>query len=114
MSAGKHNNRLLVAIAVVIAVAALSLTPTLLSAGRSHGGYVGIDESIMEKRAEEAGRTPHPPLINTDQGDILLFVFTVGGLGAGIFIGYLGRLLLVEGRVERNGRAGTPHERSAA
>lgn len=46
----------------------------------------GVDETVVEKYAAEAGRKPAPPLINTDQGDLLLFLFlTAGAVG-----GFLG------------------------
>lgn len=86
--------------AVVVLIVVAALTPTILQArkGDSAGDYMGIDATIMEARAEEAGRPARDPLINTDQGDLLLFVFMIGGLGSGIALGYFGRILLVEGR----------------
>lgn len=91
--------KILTAVVIVLIVVA-ALTPTLLQArkGDSAGDYMGIDATIMEARAEEAGRPARDPLINTDQGDLLLFVFMIGGLGSGIALGYFGRILLVEGR----------------
>jgi ABC-type cobalt transport system substrate-binding protein len=53
----------------------------------------GVDESIVEKYAEEYGRAPRDPLINTDQGDLLLFVFLIGGAVGGFFVGYYWRTL---------------------
>ncbi len=37
--------------------------------------WSGVDETVVEKFAHEAGRAARDPYINTDQGDILLFVF---------------------------------------
>ncbi|MBU2601453.1 MAG: hypothetical protein KKA32_04710 [Actinobacteria bacterium] len=86
--------------AVIALIVVAALTPTVLQfmQGDSPGDYMGIDATIMEARAEEAGRPARDPLINTDQGDLLLFVFMIGGLGSGIALGYFGRILLVEGR----------------
>jgi hypothetical protein len=43
----------------------------------------GVDESVVEKYAEEHGRAPKDPVINTDQGDLLLFLFLLGGAVSG-------------------------------
>jgi len=61
------------------------------------GKWTGIDVSIVGKYAEKYGHPPRDPYINTDQGDLLLFVFTVAGLLGGIVIGYNFRKLFVEG-----------------
>lgn len=58
--------------------------------------WTGIDVSIVGKYAEKYGRPPREPYINTDQGDLLLFVFTFFGLVGGIVIGYNFRKLFVE------------------
>ena len=61
------------------------------------GKWIGIDVSIVGKYAERYGRPPRDPYINTDQGDLLLFVFTFFGLVGGVIIGYNFRKLFVEG-----------------
>lgn len=53
----------------------------------------GVDESIVEKYAEEHGRAAKEPLINTDQGDLLLFMFLIGGVIGGFAAGYYWRTL---------------------
>lgn len=50
--------------------------------------WSGIDESVIEKYASEHGREAREPLINTDQGDLLLFVFLLAGAIGGFFAGY--------------------------
>ncbi len=62
------------------------------------GKWTGIDVSIVGKYAEKYGHPPRDPYINTDQGDLLLFVFTFFGLIGGIIIGYNFRKLFVEGK----------------
>ncbi len=57
----------------------------------------GVDESVVEKYAEEHGRAPLDPLINTDQGDLLLFMFLIGGIIAGFAAGYYWRTLTESG-----------------
>ncbi len=55
--------------------------------------WAGVDESVIEKFAEKAGRPAWKPFINTDQGDILLFVFLLAGAVGGFAAGYWFRIL---------------------
>jgi cobalt/nickel transport protein len=55
--------------------------------------WPGVDESVVEKYAEEHGREASEPLINTDQGDLLLFVFLLAGAVGGFIGGYYWRTL---------------------
>ncbi len=50
--------------------------------------WSGVDESVIEKFAREANRPPRDPLINTDQGDLLLFFFLIAGAVGGFVAGY--------------------------
>lgn len=43
---------------------------------------------IAGKYAEKVGAVPRDPYINTDKGDILLFLFCFGGVVAGFYLGY--------------------------
>ena len=54
----------------------------------------GVDESVVEKYAKEHGREARDPFINTDQGDLLLFVFLLGGAVGGFIGGYYWRELM--------------------
>ena len=58
--------------------------------------WPGVDETIVEKYAKEQGREAREPLINTDQGDLLLFVFLVAGAVGGFIAGYYWRVLVTE------------------
>lgn len=60
---------------------------------RQNKEWVGVDESVVEKFAAEAGRPARPPFINTDQGDLLLFLFLVAGATGGFIAGYYFRQL---------------------
>jgi len=62
--------------------------------------WPGVDESVIEKVAKEHGREAREPFINTDQGDLLLFVFLLAG-GVGGFIGGYYWRALTEKRVDR-------------
>jgi len=55
--------------------------------------WVGVDESVVEKYAKDHGREAKEPLINTDQGDLLLFLFLIGGVIGGFAAGYYWRTL---------------------
>jgi len=55
--------------------------------------WPGVDETVIEKFAEQAGRTARAPFINTDQGDLLLFAFLVAGIIGGFIGGYSFRVL---------------------
>jgi len=58
----------------------------------------GIDESIVEKVAQEHGRAAWTPFINTDQGDLLLFVFLLAGTFGGFVMGYNFRKLFAKNK----------------
>ncbi len=73
--------------------AACCVLPFVSSAAEK---WPGVDESVVEKYAKEQGREAHAPLINTDQGDLLLFVFLIAGAIGGFAAGYYWRILMVE------------------
>jgi len=58
--------------------------------------WPGVDETVVEKYAKEHGREAREPFINTDQGDLLLFVFLLAGTIGGFAAGYYWRILMVE------------------
>lgn len=64
--------------------------------------WPGVDEAVVEKYASEHGREAREPLINTDQGDLLLFVFLLAGAVGGFAAGYYWRALVSQ----RLGRTG--------
>jgi hypothetical protein len=64
--------------------------------------WPGVDEAVIEKFAEKAGRTAREPLINTEQGDLLLFVFLVAGIVGGFIGGYNFRVLFPPRQVNKN------------
>ena len=55
--------------------------------------WSGVDETVVEKYAEAAGRPARKPYINTDQGDLLLFCFVIAGAAGGFVSGYCFREL---------------------
>jgi hypothetical protein len=62
--------------------------------------WPGVDESVIEKYAKEHGREAREPFINTNQGDLLLFVFLIAGTVGGFAAGYYWRKLTEPGRKE--------------
>ncbi len=90
---------------ILVAVAAsaflcVSMTPAKATALAAEK-WSGVDEAVIEKVAKEHGRPPIAPLINTDQGDLLLFLFLLAGAVGGFIAGYNWRKLT-------EGGGGTP------
>lgn len=65
--------------------------------------WPGVDKSVVEKVAEEHGRKSWRPFIDTDQGDLLLFIFLLSGTAGGFVIGYNFRKLFGEKRKQVSG-----------
>jgi ABC-type cobalt transport system substrate-binding protein len=80
---------------VIFSVVLLGFIGLILSQSFAEeaGKWPGVDESVVEKYAKAAGREPWEPLINTDQGDLLLFAFLVAGVLGGFVMGYYFRSL---------------------
>ncbi len=55
--------------------------------------WEGVDATVIEKVATEAGHPPREPYINTEQGDLLLFLFLLAGAIGGFIMGYAFRAL---------------------
>ncbi len=76
----------------------IPLTVFILSIGHlsavAADKWPGVDESVVEKYAKEHGREAKEPFINTDQGDLLLFVFLLAGTIGGFAAGYSWRRLM--------------------
>jgi hypothetical protein len=82
---------------LILTVAGFFLAGPACPPGRT-ASWSGVDETVIEKFAEKAGRKAHEPLINTEQGDILLFVFLIAGMVGGFIGGYNFRILFPPGR----------------
>jgi cobalt/nickel transport system permease protein len=66
--------------------------------------WSGIDESVIEKVAAEAGRSPRPLWFEME-GDLGLFLFLCAGIAGGSVFGYCFRMLFVERIDERPSHA---------
>jgi len=74
----------------------LILYPSYALAAEKTEKWPGIDESVVKKIAKEQGREAREPIINTDQGDLLLFFFLLAGAVGGFVAGYYWRRLISE------------------
>ena len=55
--------------------------------------WEGVDDTVVGKYAEEAGRPARKAYIDTDRGDLLLFFFLIAGVAGGFVGGYCFREL---------------------
>ena len=78
--------------ALILLFAGAILSGPVCTSGRT-ASWPGVDETVIEKIAEKAGRPAWEPFINTDQGDLLLFIFLLTGAVGGFAAGYWFRVL---------------------
>lgn len=82
---------------ILLVTCCLSPAPSVIAAEK----WSGVDESVVNKYAGEQGREAREPLINTDQGDLLLFVFLLAGTIGGFMAGYYWRILIEKKNSDR-------------
>lgn len=63
--------------------------------------WPGVDETVVEKYARELGREARAPFFDTDQGDLLLFLFALAGGIGGFVMGYYWHKVFVAGKTDR-------------
>jgi ABC-type cobalt transport system substrate-binding protein len=86
----------------LIMVTAFLLLSVLISyAENKEEKWPGVDSAVVEKYAKKYGIQPREPYINTDQGDILLFIFTLAGSVGGFVAGYNFRKIFKENKSGR-------------
>ncbi|WP_437623218.1 hypothetical protein [Sorangium sp. So ce1151] len=98
--------RRLAALARPALAAALPLAAALWLAGCGGASWDGVDEAVVRRVAEDAGRHDTGPLFAGLEGDLLLFAFLWAGLLAGFVIGYYARVLFVERADQPAGKPG--------
>lgn len=88
---------------VVLGLLFVIAAGAIFSGWSSAEEWQGIDEAVVKKFAEQAGRPAREPYINTAQGDMLLFFFLIAGASGGFLAGYLYRGLFAPktGSVEK-------------
>lgn len=74
--------------AVVLLSLAVLVLGLLLLSKMPHTQWAGVDESVVDRFANEAHRPASPPLIDIDKGDLGLFAFLVAGVAGGFVGGY--------------------------
>ncbi|MDO3377523.1 cobalt transporter [Geoalkalibacter halelectricus] len=85
--------------ALIFFSAVLISTPA--TAEEEEPRWAGVDETVVEKFARDLGREPRDPLFDTDQGDLLLFFFTLAGATGGFIMGYYWHKVFVAGKQEQ-------------
>ena len=83
---------------IVLLITAMILVATSVAAEEQKPKWPGVDEAVVEKFARELGREAREPYINTDQGDLLLFLFALAGSVGGFTMGYLWHKVFVAGK----------------
>lgn len=86
-----------------LGLAALLLTQADTAFAQEQSKWPGVDVNVVEKIAQEQGRPAWRPFINTDQGDLLLFVFLLAGASGGFMAGFCWRKLFYENKKEGAG-----------
>ncbi len=66
---------------------ALALT-FLVGFGHADTKWPGVDEAVVKKFAEDAGRPAREPFLNFGEGDVQLFLFLIAGAVGGFVVGY--------------------------
>lgn len=87
---------------MVLLFVALALFAPAAAAEAPQPKWPGVDEAVVEKYARELGREACDPYINTDQGDLLLFLFALSGTVGGFIMGYCWHKVFVVGKPSRN------------
>jgi len=70
--------------------------------------WPGVDESVIEKIAAEAGRSARPLWFEME-GDLALFLFLCAGIAGGSVLGYCFRMIFVERIDEKPGHESRAH-----
>jgi ABC-type cobalt transport system substrate-binding protein len=76
---------------ILLLLTAFCIPPLTTTASEK---WSGVDKSVIEKVAKEHSREAREPFINTDQGDLLLFVFLLAGVVGGFLGGYYWKTLM--------------------
>jgi len=89
------------ATAIVVLILVLAIVGSVLFARPHAGGpWVDATDTVAEEGASNVGREAADPLINTDQGNMLVFFFTLAGVAGGLVAGYYWRKLMIDENVK--------------
>jgi ABC-type cobalt transport system substrate-binding protein len=80
---------------------ALAVT-VVVSFADTDNKWPGVDDAVVKKFAEDAGRPAREPYLNFGEGDVQLFLFLIAGTVGGFVAGYYYRDLFAPqpGRVK--------------
>jgi len=82
--------------------------PAAPAAAEEAARWPGVDESVIEKVAAEAGRSSRPLWFEME-GDLALFLFLCAGIAGGSVLGYCFRMIFVERIGEEPGHESRSH-----
>lgn len=92
----------ILATALVGAILILAIVGSVIFAtSHKEGPWGDTTDVVAEQAANGVGRQATAPIINTDQGNMLVFFFTLAGVIAGPIVGYYWRKLMIEKDKER-------------
>ena len=91
-----------------LAAAVFGLGLLSSSAVSAQSTWEGVDKTVVEKMAEQAGHPARKPYLNTDQGDLLLFLFLLAGAVGGFIAGYSFRSLFPPSKTDNQHHASAP------
>jgi ABC-type cobalt transport system substrate-binding protein len=89
--------------AVALCLLGIALFSPLAVGQQGQAKWDGVDKVVVERFAEQNGRKARPPLVDTDRGDLLLFLFALAGAIGGFVVGYNWHKLFVVGKDEQRG-----------
>ncbi len=111
MTAGRPGSRPLTVLTVLLVVSASLLLAVLLKdrntaatsdEGQAEERWEGMDELVVEAYASENGREARGPVLPLEDGDLLLFLFCMGGFLGGCVVGYAWKKIFSEGNGSRS------------
>ena len=92
------NTGRIIAISIAAAILIMAVVGTIALSGdnivREEGMWSDATDVLSGQAAGQVGREARDPYINTEQGNMLVFFFTLAGVTAGSIIGYNWRKLL--------------------
>lgn len=94
------NTGRIIAISIAVVILIIAAVGTIaLSANnpvRDEGAWSDATDVLSGQTAEQVGREARDPYINTEQGNMLVFFFCLGGVVGGIVTGYNWRKVVIE------------------
>lgn len=85
------------ATAIVIGILVMAVAGSIIFAkAHEEGPWIDTTDVVSEQSANALGRQAAEPLINTDQGNMLVFFFTLAGVVGGSIVGYYWRKLMTD------------------